>query len=70
MKIRRRSPRTGRAHTMELDVTEEELAAWQRGARIQDACPRLSDEQREFILTGFTPEDWDALFPDPLNEEG
>ena len=25
--------------------------------------PQLSAEQREFLLTGYTPDDWEMLFP-------
>jgi hypothetical protein len=33
------------------------------GELIQDIFPELSAEQREFILTGYTPEDWLKMFP-------
>jgi len=29
---------------------------------IQDAMPNLSVGERDFIITGITPEGWDALF--------
>ena len=53
---------TGVAHTMELDVTPEQIKAWEDGMLIQDAMPNLSADEREFILTGMTAEDWNALF--------
>lgn len=31
---------------------------------IQDLFPYLSDDDREFLLTGITPEEWDSAFPD------
>lgn len=31
---------------------------------IQDAFPQLSADEREFIKTGLTPDDWDLLFPE------
>lgn len=37
---------------------------WKQGMFIQDAFPQLTDDEREFILTGLTPEDWDAIFPE------
>lgn len=42
-----------------LDAYEE----WKGGKLIQDAFPDLNDEQREFIMTGITPEEWNKLFP-------
>jgi len=29
---------------------------------IQDALPMLSNEEREFLITGLTPEEWHELF--------
>ena len=34
----------------------------EKGMNIQDAFPMLSDDQREFLMTGLTPEEWDDLF--------
>ena len=31
---------------------------------IQDACPDLTEDQREFIMTGITSEEWAAEFGD------
>jgi len=36
------------------------------GMLIQDAMPNVSVDEREFIMTGITPEEWDSTF----NEEG
>jgi hypothetical protein len=63
MLIKRKSPRTGIVNSMELDVTQEEIDRWQEGEYIQNAMPRLSADEREFVKTGYTKEDWDAIFP-------
>lgn len=66
--IDRKSPFTGKTHTMTLPISEEEywrcVTRWENGAYIQDAFPMLTPEQREFIKTGITPEEWDNLFGD------
>jgi hypothetical protein len=31
---------------------------------IQEAMPNLSADDREFIMTGITPEEWNSAFPD------
>ena len=41
----------------------DEFAARRRARLIQDIFPGLSPDQREFIKTGYTREDWDKLFP-------
>ena len=40
------------------------MAAFQRGALVQDAFPHLSPDEREFIITGITKEEWDDTFRD------
>ena len=39
---------------------------WLSGDSIQYAFPDFSPEQREFIMTGITPEMWDRLFEHQL----
>lgn len=56
--IQRVSQLTGKVHTMEVPATEEQFMAWRNGALIQNAMPACSPEQREFIMTGITPEEW------------
>ncbi len=62
MKIKRKSPHTGEMNVRDIDVTEEEYLAWESGTLIQNAMPRATADDREFILSGYTPEDWEALF--------
>ena len=68
MKITRASELTGVTRTRELPVTEAQLKIWQDGMLIQAAMPNLDDNQREFIKTGITEEEWADLFgPDYVN---
>jgi hypothetical protein len=39
-----------------------DFEAWQSGALIQDAFPELSADAREFIKTGISPTEWEAMF--------
>ncbi len=49
-------------------LTETELKRYEAGtALIQDAFPHLSDNDREFLLTGITPEEWDEMDWDHLD---
>lgn len=62
MQITRKSRFSGVEHTMELDVTPEQLAQWQSGMLIQRAMPHLTPDQREFLMTGVTAEEWTVAF--------
>ena len=66
MKITMTSPMTGKPNTREINVTAEQLLLWRRGALIQSVMPHISPQDREFIMTGSTPEDWSQMF----SEEG
>lgn len=38
------------------------LRKWESGAFVQDAFPGLTAEEREFLMTGMTPEEWAEIF--------
>lgn len=50
---------TGTWRTLDLDITKEEFENWQNGMHIQEAMPRLSEDEREFLMTGLLGEEWD-----------
>ncbi len=63
MKVTRTSTLSGKTSTMELDVTEEQLAAYENGrVLIQDVFPNLSRSERDFIKLGITPKEWKEQF--------
>ena len=64
MQITQTSMFTGNTATREIPVTQAELDAWASGELIQNAMPSLSADDREFLMTGATPEEWDEMFPD------
>jgi hypothetical protein len=45
----------------ELDVTQEQIDAWQSGGLVQVVFPNLSISDREFLLTGLSEEEYDRL---------
>jgi len=70
MLIKRTSPLTGEEHTRDIPCTEEQYNAWLMGrGHIQDIMPNVSVDDREFIMTGYTPEDWACLFPDTEDDD-
>jgi hypothetical protein len=49
---------------MSIQVTEAQIAAWEGGELIQNAMPNVSADEREFIKTGITAEEWENTFGD------
>jgi len=62
MIVVRRSPFSGKTHTMNLPITEEQLKRWESGELIQNVFPDLTPDEREFIMTGITSEEWNEEF--------
>lgn len=62
MKITRLSPVSGTNNTMNLDITEEQISAWQSGEYAQIAFPNLTDSEREFLISGITEAEWQDIF--------
>lgn len=64
MKVTRVSLVSGLTSSMDLPVTQEQLDEVNSpsGRLIQQIFPELTADQREFILTGITPEEWDDLY--------
>lgn len=69
MKIAKQSALSGRYHTREIDITIEQLMQFNAGKHIQWVCPNLSPDDREFLLTGSTPEEWAETFRDIEEED-
>ncbi len=53
-----------RTRCLILPMRVPEWQAWKRGAYIQEAFVSLSPNQREFLLSGMTDEEWDAATAD------
>lgn len=61
MIVRRRNIFTGKVRELNLDVNPEQIARWQKGELIQNAMPQLSVDEREFLISGLLPEEWEKL---------
>lgn len=59
------SPRTKKWNAKVLPINASQWEAFMSPNRplIQNIFPHLSNDEREFIKTGYTQEDWDAIFP-------
>lgn len=66
MQVQRTSTLTGLRHVLEIDITEDQLSQWRNGQLIQNVAPHLSANDREFLISGITPEEWNAAFVEGL----
>jgi len=70
MLITRTSPITGRQNTLDLDISTDSLLKWQSGLLlVQEAFPVLTADEREFLISGCTKEDWETLYGAEEEEE-
>ena len=62
MLITRTSFISGLTRTEDIDITQEHLDDWNSGTIIQHAMPHLTADEREFIMSGCTAAEWEAIF--------
>ena len=62
MLVAKTSMISGKTNTMVLSITNAQLERWVGGELIQDVFPDLSVDQREFLMTGVTQEEWNQNF--------
>ena len=64
IQVTRQSVLTRQMNTMELPISQEHLDIYDTVGDIlvQDAFPNLDKEQREFLISGITPQEWNKTF--------
>ena len=64
IKVTKKSIVSGKANTMELDITQEHLDMYEEigGRLVQDVFPNLNKGEREFLISGITPQEWEETF--------
>tara|TARA_B100000902_G_C27249127_1_gene884255 strand:- start:65 stop:274 length:210 start_codon:yes stop_codon:yes gene_type:complete len=66
IEIKRVSPLTGKEAAMVLDITPAQVEEWNRPNNerrlIQEIFPQLTNDEREFIMTGYTAQDWRVIY--------
>lgn len=68
MIVVRMSAISGITRELDLPITREQYESWENGVLAQIAFPNLTADQREFIISGTTKEEWDSVFGE--DEEG
>lgn len=51
---------TGKEYT--VTIPADSLFKLQQGLLIQDACRKMSADDREFLISGTSPEGWEMIF--------
>lgn len=69
MQVVRRSPFSGNTNVMDLPITQVQLDRWKAGELVQNVFCHLSADEREFIVTGSTPHEWEDAFDSEDEEE-
>ena len=68
MIIEKTSIFTGTTHRREIPIKPEDYEAWTNASNndpkrhIQNAAPYLTVDDREYIISGATPEEWAVIF--------
>ena len=64
IQVTKQSVITRKMNTMELPITQEHLDMYETvgDVLVQDAFPNLDKWQREFIISGITPDEWVETF--------
>lgn len=63
MMVTMKSSITGNYATINLPITQAQWEEWKNPTHrrlVQDIFPQLSNEQREFLMTGITPIEWET----------
>ena len=71
MLITKQSLFSGNITSMELAITDTQLRRWKVGGeKIQCVFPHLSADEREFLMTGITPTEWEDEFKQECDDDG
>ena len=60
--IERRCQVTGKEYKVKISVAEHDR--WRLGESILEVLPHLTADEREILITGYTPDEWDTIFKD------
>ena len=62
MLVERKHPITKQEISREFDITQDQFDRWQSGELIQNAMPNLTPGEREWLISGFSEEEWEEMF--------
>jgi len=71
LEVTKKSILSGKTNTMTLDITQEHLDKYEQvgGLLVQAVFPNLSKEEREFLISGITPDEWNNTFGEEEDDD-
>jgi hypothetical protein len=63
IKFIRVSSHSGKTHVREIEVDPDDIIKWKKGALIQTVLHYVPAPEREFLMSGITPDEWLTIFP-------
>ena len=65
MLVTKQHPFTGREVTLDLPITSDQMEQWMMKGRLaQDVFRNLNADQREFLISGIPPGEWNVWMGD------
>ena len=64
MIVTKKSILTGKVRQREIDISSAQLKEWEEGALIQNVMPDISVNDREFLISGITQQEWNEIYPE------
>ena len=62
MLVGKKSQLSGKSHEMEIAVSEKQITLWMEGELIQNVMPNLTPTEREFLISGMSIAEQEAVF--------
>ena len=59
MDITRKSLLSGITRTRDIAITTNQHSDWENGELLENVVPDLSNNDREFLISGITEDEWD-----------
>lgn len=61
MEVTRKSLLSGITRTKDIDITQEQINLIKGGLLVQNVCKHLSADDREFLISGITNDEWSQI---------
>lgn len=60
---------TGKHYSVAISLKQYEQLQSPNRENIQDILPEYTNDEREFLISGITPDEWDSMFNEGVGDE-